>query len=253
MSSDSILCKGSRLNRAFQKCEEAVDHCNAVDVVPNVDANNALVSNEAPLTTDGSLSDDDDDIGEDSSDAADANGCGTGDGSSIDTSLAPLTSLGCLRKPNNRDSVRKSLYQQYMFTKKFKEGEASKNDKQSGKENQIEQNMLTEKSFNFTKEATVLKYTRARFCVYGSPLKRSQIKAYWSKLNNKKGPIHLPTIDKEGQYYDHLTIPELKKYIRSRECTEPCVSRENKTELMFRLAKMDEESGLKFRLSTDGK
>jgi len=173
MSSDSILCKGSRLNRAFQKCEEAVDDCNAVDVVPNVDANNALVSNEAPLTTDGSLSDDDDHIGEDSSDAADANGCGTGDGSSIDTSLAPLTSLGCLRKPNNRDSERKSLYQQYMLTKKFKEGEASKNDKQSGKENQIEQNMLTEEIFDFTKEATVLKYTRARFSVYGSPLNRS--------------------------------------------------------------------------------
>jgi len=77
--------------------------------------------------------------------------------------------------------------------------------------------------------------------VFGAPLKRSQIKGYWGKLKNKTGPMHLPTIKKEGQYYDHLTMPELKKYIQS-------VARENKTELMCRLAKMDAESGFKFSL-----
>ena len=60
--------------------------------------------------------------------------------------------------------------------------------------------------------------------------------------------MHLPTIKKEGQYYDHLTMPELKKYIQSRGCTELCVARENKPELMCRLAKMDAESGFKFSL-----
>ena len=148
----------------------------------------------------------------------------------------------------NNNSVRKSLYQQYHLTKKFNDGELRKNDKQSGKESQIEENMLTEVVHDITKDAEILKYAHARFSVYGAPLKKSQIKAYWSKHKNTKGPVPLPTIEKEGQYYNHLKKDQLISYLRHRGCTDSRISKENKDELMSRLARMDQQHGFNFNL-----
>ena len=69
---------------------------------------------------------------------------------------------------------------------------------QSGKKNQIDQNMLTKEVFDFTKDATVLKYNRARFSVYGSSLERSQIKAHRGELKYKKGPYTYRLLRRKG-------------------------------------------------------
>ena len=100
-----------------------------------------------------------------------------------------------------------------------------KNDKQSGKESQIEENMLTKVVHDITKDTEILKYALARFSVYGALLKKSQIKAYWSRHKNTKGPALLPTIDKEGQYYNHLKKEQLMSYLRHRGCTDSRISK----------------------------
>ena len=240
--STGIFHRGDRLNRAYDVGEEA-----AAAYMSNLDV--GIVASEATTEKDSadsvkngdsSNSDSEDDmIICSSANSDDRSACSSDSDDdegesriSIDytyehmsASLRPLVFLGCLRKPPNRDSVRKSLYQQYHLTKKFNDGELRKNDKQSGKESQIEENMLTEVVHDITKDAEILKYAHARFSVYGAPLKKSQIKAYWSKHKNTKGPVPLPTIEKEGQYYNHLKKDQLISYLRHRGCTDSRISK----------------------------
>ena len=72
------------------------------------------------------------------------------------------------------------------MTKLFIDGEVNKNDKKSGKESQMEEHMLTEVLYDITVDAERLKYTHARFSVYGAPLNKAYITSYWNDQKRKK-------------------------------------------------------------------